>query len=434
MVFGFGKKKKAEVPPIQDVPSRTIQIDDIPAIIKELESPRIASTLHQSQNLKKDIENVQLNIYGIIEELESDNLNLDDVDKNLRIVAKRGKDAVVSIIKKETRSKLNKIEDYENLVRINSDVAQTIKRIGDILGLHTRVMHVFARKYADKLKDEISKLTQLGGNLQRLITEQEKFMSDCQTILDTKKRITDLKNEEIQKKDRLEEVKQEISQSKRKIDHIEKEISDLRKRPEYQEFTEIKKKIEKTSGEKYEIKALVDAQFSRISRPLNKYSYVSSFDKPLKILLEELVSDPYKAITPQTKESIIEILQTAIKSIVARNVHIKDPDKSIDLLEDTVNKMDEFVNLKNAHNKKMSELESNLKVFDIKILDSKYDELEKIKSNLSELEASHIRLQNEIKDCIEQRIKARGEIEEKIGILCDGTMTIKIHEFSKEAF
>ena len=161
MVFGFGKKKTVENPvsPVQR--QRETSLQEIPSIIKEFEGPRISNILQEAKRLKTEIELNQKNIHSISLHLESDDLKLDDVDKNLKTVGKRGKDAVVSTIKKETSVKLTNIQRYEDVVAVNNEVSQTLKRIGDILGLHTRVMHVFARKYADSLKKRLQSLLKI---------------------------------------------------------------------------------------------------------------------------------------------------------------------------------------------------------------------------------------------------------------------------------
>ncbi|MGC1708508.1 MAG: hypothetical protein WA799_01720, partial [Nitrosotalea sp.] len=294
MVFGFGKKKTVENPVSPAQRQRETSLQEIPSIIKEHEGPRISNILQEAKRLKTEIERNQKNIHGIILHLESDDLKLDDVDKNLKTVGKRGKDAVVSTIKKETSVKLTNIARYEDVVVVNNEVNQTLKRIGDTLGLHTKVMHVFARKYADKLKEEIAKLAQNRNALQILINEQESFKFDSASILDLIKKIDNLKIEERQQNHRLVEVRNEKSDTLHIITRLELEISELRAKPEHLEFLEVRKKIDLLSHEKHEIRGKIDAQFTKISRPLSKYSYVSSFDKPMKKLMEELISDPYE--------------------------------------------------------------------------------------------------------------------------------------------
>src|SRR5579885_638983 len=101
MVFGFGKKKVVETPPTHNHQQREASLQEIPSIIKELEAPRISNLIQEARRLKTGIELNQKNIHELILQLESDDLKLDDVDKNLKTIGKRGKDAVVATIKKE---------------------------------------------------------------------------------------------------------------------------------------------------------------------------------------------------------------------------------------------------------------------------------------------------------------------------------------------
>ena len=205
-----------------------------------------------------------------------------------------------------------------------------------------------------------------------------------------------------------------ISEASHAITRLEQEISELKEIPQYKEFLEVQKKIEHLSHEKHEIKGKIDAQFIKISRPLSKYSYVSSFDKPMKKIMEELISDPFEVISIRNKEPVIEILQATAKSVVAGTVSVKDSYKSIELIEDTIDKLDEFLKLKDAFAKKISDLEANLNIFDIKILETKEKELEKAKSNINDFEASGKKIEKEIKDNESQWDAIKLEIESKM--------------------
>lgn len=425
MVFGFGKKKTVENPvsPVQR--QREVSLQEIPSIIKEFEGPRISNILQEAKRLKTEIELNQKNIHGISLDLESDDLKLDDVDKNLKTVGKRGKDAVVSTIKKETSVKLTNIQRYEDVVAVNNEVTQTLKRIGDILGLHTRVMHVFARKYADKLKEEIAKLAQNRNALQILINEHEGFKSDCSLVLDLIKKIDNLKIEERQENHRLVEIRNKKNEMLHTVTRLELEIDELKAKPEYREFVEVRKKIDLLSHEKHEIRKKIDTQFIKISRPLSKYSYVSSFDKPMKKLMEELISDPYEVISIHNKESVIEILQAVAKSVVAGNVSVKDSDKAIELIEETIDRLDEFLKLKAAFAKKISDLEVSLNVFDVKTLEAKEKELGKARSNITDLETSNEKIEKEIKENESEHNTIKLEIETKMTRLNNGKVIIK---------
>lgn len=408
-----------------DKQKKEILLEDIPLFLKEFESPILSKVLLGVKNLKSEIESDRKNINKTILEFEGDDLNLDDVDKNLKTLVKRGKDGVVNTIKKETASEFSSIESYEDIIALNLEISQILKRMGDILGLHTRALHVFAKKYAEKLKEEITHLSQNRNLLQSLIDEYEKFRINSNNITELIRKTEGLKQEIAQKGKRYAEIKNEMEDTKKNIIILENDISELRSRKEYHEFFEIKKKIDSLSAERNEIKSKIDAQFSKISRPLSKYSYISSFDKPIKIIMEELVVDPHQTISSQNKEVIIEILKATTKSVLAGNVSVKDSEKSVQHIEETINRLDEFLMLKETFNKKLSSLESKLHIFDIKSLESKESDLQKAKTNLINLESVKKKIESEAEQNKEQVNNLLSQLQENLSRLSHMSVTIK---------
>jgi chromosome segregation ATPase len=425
MVFGFGKKKIAESSTSPAHQENEIFLQNISSFLNNLESPRLSKITQEAKHIKEQVESNYQKIKATILEFEGDDLNLDDVDKNLKTVVKRGKDAVVSTVKKEASSKLSKTETYDDVLTLNAEISQSLKRMGDVLGLHTRAMHVFARKYAEKLKEEITTLAENRNSLQNMINEHENFKTNSANILESIKKIDELNLETKQKSGRLTELISEINETKKHITNLEYEILEIRSKREYQEFLDIKKKIDLLDSERNDIKSKIDAQFSKISRPLSKYSYVSSFEKPKKRLMEEIITNPYQVISIQNKAAIIEILEAATKSVLARNVSVKDSDKSVQQIEETINRLDEFLLLKDAHIKKLSSLQSNLQGFDTALLESKEKGLEKAKSNLIDLAASSKKIEAEIEYIKTQIGNIKSKLETSLSQLSNRKMTIK---------
>jgi len=425
MVFGFGKKKNADSLAATARQEKEILLTDIPSFLKELESPRVSKAIQGAKNVKSEIELDRKNINNTILEFEEDDLNLDDVDRNLKTVVKRGKDAVVSTIKKEIASKLSNIENYDNVLAFNVEVSQILKRMGDVLGLHTRAMHVFARKYAEKLKEEITHLAQNRNLLQSLIDEYENFRMNSDSIVEMIRKIDALELEVIQKNKRLTEINAETDTTRKNITTLEREILELQSSKEYQEFLEIKRKIDSLSSERNEIKSKINDQFSKISRPLSKYSYISSFEKSMKKIMEDLIADPYQAISSQNKSAIIEILEATTKSVLAKNVSVKDYDKSIQQIEETINRLEEFLTLKDAFNKKVSSLESNLQIFNAELLESKERNLQKAKSNITDFESTSKKIGNDIEQNNAQINNLKSQIQTSLNKLSNTKVTIK---------
>ena len=53
MVFGFGKKKTHEQPTVPVHEEKTITLEDIPKMLQEIESPRIAEVINISKTIKE---------------------------------------------------------------------------------------------------------------------------------------------------------------------------------------------------------------------------------------------------------------------------------------------------------------------------------------------------------------------------------------------
>ena len=398
MVFGFGKKKIQEenIDPAQK--DRTISIEEIPDILQETQSPHITEAINTAKSVREQVEANKKKIHELILHLESDDLKLDDIDRNLMIIVKRGKNSIVSIIKKETTSRLTDVTKYDQAILLNTEIVQTLKRIGDVLGLNSRIIHIFAKKYADSLKNEIAKMAANRNQLQVSINFVEDLKVNCENIIELGKKITEEKTKIIQKTDRVSEIISELDVLRNSITSLEKQILDLKSIKEYSKYLEIKNKIDSLSSEKNEIKNIIDMQFSKISRPLGKYSYISSFEKPVKKMMDELVSDPYQVISPQNKATIIQILEAVAKSVSSGSISVKDTDKSLEQINETVSRLDEFITLKESYSNKVSNLEKDLVIFDIKLLESKEQGLQKAKIDFTNMESTKKKLEDDIND------------------------------------
>lgn len=425
MVFGFGKKKAQEDISTPTQKERTVSIEEIPVILQEIQSPHITESINIAKTVKEQIEANKKKIHELILHLESDDLKLDDIDRNLMIIVKRGKDSIVSIIKKETSSSMSNVTKYEHVLLLNAEIVQTLKKIGDVLGLNSRIIHIFAKKYADNLKSEIAKMASNRNQVQISINFVENLKINCENIIELSKKITDERNKITQKTYRVSEIISELDVLKNSITSFENHIHDLKSMKEYTKFLEIKNNIDSLSSEKRDIKNVIDMQFSKISRPLGKYSYVSSFEKPIKKMMDELVSDPYEVISPQNKSTIIQILEAVAKSVSSGSISVKDTDKSLEQITETISRLDEFISLRDSYSNKVSTLEKDLVIFDIKLLESKEQDLQKTKLDFTNMEVMKKKLESEINDDSDLLAKHVSQIESDLSRVTKSKIILK---------
>jgi DNA repair exonuclease SbcCD ATPase subunit len=300
-----------------------------------------------------------------------------------------------------------------------------LKRIGDVLGLNSRIIHIFAKKYADSLKDEIAKISANRNRLQSSINFIENLKTSYKNITYHVEKVLEQKKKVLEKNERISEINSEMETLIKNVAHLEKQVLDLKSSNDYSKFLEIKSNIHSMSSEKDEIKNILDMQFSKISRPLGKYSYISSFEKPVRKMMEVLISDPYEVISQQNKSTIIQILEAVAKSVSSGSISVKDTDKSLEQIQETISKLDEFIKLKESHSSKISTLEKDLIVFDIKFLETIEHDLENKKTSYTNLESVKKKLEVETSDANSLLAKYTSEIESGLASLTKSKITLK---------
>lgn len=426
MVFGWGKKKTTNETIESRVLENQVALSEINDIIKENEVERLNKITENAKSIKGEVEIKRKNIIQIISQLESDTLKVDDVDKHLKMLIERGKEAVISGLRKETAVNLSNTEKYQDIVNLNIEIGQMLKRIGDILGVNTKVMHIFARKYAGKLKEHLAEVATKKSELQELVDVHTKFESTKASISVAYEKIKESQKDIEEKNKELSKIREEIKSCDKMMQNIELEIQNSKSKKEYQEFLKIRKDIDALSLEEDKIKHEIDLQFSKISRPLGKYSYISSLEKPLKKIMGELIVNPSHVFTQENKNSIIEVLHAVVKGVVAGSVSVKDTTKAVQQIEETINRLDEFLKMRSDLSEKRVSFENKLSIFNIKELEEREMELIKTRNKKTHAESIIKNLENEINNATKRIPQLVQDVEIKLKEISGTRITLKI--------
>ena len=109
MVFGWGNKKpkqrEADIAP----EIKQITLTNMSDVIREIRSIRLKTMIAEVKAFSNKINSNRKTILNIATELERDNLRVDDMDPHLMRIVKRGKNDVISVIKKETAAVIPEI-------------------------------------------------------------------------------------------------------------------------------------------------------------------------------------------------------------------------------------------------------------------------------------------------------------------------------------
>ena len=398
MVFGWGKKKEKSQE-IETVPlEKQISLSEVNKITNEIKSLREKTLISEYKSFKNKIDYLLRELIRIAKELEKDNLKTEDIDKHLRTIVMRGKRQVISTINKEATVDFNKINSYDDVLKFDKEISQVLKKIGDVLGRQTRVIHIFAKKYAAKLKNILSTLDADAKELHTILKNYRNLEENILSISDNLTQINKINVDQQTGEKRLIELNDQKGSLIKKIELAQQEIEKLKDSKEYSKFHEIQDSINNLQSEKSRISSDIDQQFTKISRPLTKYGYVSSLDKPLKILMGKLLQNPFDVLTPENKANIITILQSARKGVQSGFVSVKDMEKSLIQIDETTEILDNFINRISEFNSKKQKLQSELKIFNISELEKKQSELSKAKSDQDDLENKIHIFENEISE------------------------------------
>ena len=401
MVFGWGKKK----PKIQesDMPPQTKQIllSDISNAINEIQSIRTKTIIAETKTFRNKIKSSSETILHIAIDLERDTLKVDDMDIHLRRLVERGKKEVISIIKKESIVELPEINSYEDVGNFNVIAGRMLKKIGDALGRHSVPINVFAKKYASKLRDDLKTMTDRNDEITTLISNYANLETTTEQITETMNKITQSRKLIISLGKEKETNKENIKNLENQIIDNQKDIESIQNSDDYKKFLEINAKLDSMSDERNKIKNEIEEQFTKISRPLNKYVYVSSLDKPQKKLLVNLIENPYDILIDSNKQDIVQILESTRKGIQSGSVSVKDTDKSLLQIDETLSLIPGFIEKISVFNRSKSDIESKLLGFNNDQLRQKESVLSMHKNDKSSLESKIRSIEQELKDTTE---------------------------------
>ena len=387
MVFGWSKKKKVEYDePVENITSisQTITLDEIPKILNDIVILRKGTLTAEIKSQRNRIDPQREVLLKIANELSEDELDPDKLDPHFQIMVNRGKKEVISSIKKEFANPFPDINSPDDIMRFKKATTAGIKKVGDMLGKHSRVIHIFAKKYAKKLKEDLENLTENLKDVDELIDNFNNTENSVQTINE----LLSSRNKTLEKLSkqnlRMNELKSSITDRKEKITKFENEIKTIKNSSDYKTYLNVKSQLSDCDPEEVKIRHHVNDEFTKISRPLGKFVHISSHDKELKDLTAKLASTPYDVLNTDNISGIKKILDNIVTGIDTGSVSVKDISKSKDSVAEIKNLIPSLISIKEKFETKKHELIIKLENFDSKSLQTAENNLKREESNISD--------------------------------------------------
>jgi hypothetical protein len=359
MVFGWGKKKQEETSGGEIHQNKEISLADVPKIISDLSALRKSQTLSEINNLRNKTAPLIEELMKIGNVLEKDDLNMDDVDKHLSIIVVRGKKQVIDMIKKDVVS-LPKISSFDDAEKLNSVLNLILKKVGDVLGRQTRVIHIFAKKYANQLKENLAVMNSNHSEISDLLKNYNSTKSLSEETLDAINQIKNLKELRTKQSRKIENITKNTITINEKISTLHNSIDEIKSSDNYTKYLALKNTLDEFVEQKSMIKTQINTQFTKISRPLGRYEYASSLDKDQKNILSNLVSEPIDVLSSNNYDSIILILENVRKGIISGSISVKDVEKTSLQITETEESLDGFIKLVSEYNEKYKQMQNDV--------------------------------------------------------------------------
>ncbi|PIW32380.1 MAG: hypothetical protein COW27_04360 [Nitrosopumilales archaeon CG15_BIG_FIL_POST_REV_8_21_14_020_37_12] len=212
---------------------------------------------------------------------------------------------------------------------------------------------------------------------------------------------------------RVSELNKDIESLDGQILSLNASIDKVKSSKEFSDYESLRRSLEQLSGEKTQIKNHIATQFTKISRPLSRYEYVSS-DKDQKNLLVKLVEDPIDVLVSKNRDMIIVILENVRKGIISGSISVKDVEKSMDHITETVEMIDSFTRQVDEFKEKVRRIEDQMNQFDRTALNKFEKNLEKALHEKEECRQKIISFTNEADEIRSKIPSILDDIESKL--------------------
>ena len=425
MVFGWGKKKQEEY--VERIPQeKEVQLSDVPKIVTELNELRKSQIISEIKHLRNNTGPLMDELMQIGNVLDKDNLKVDDIDIHLSTIVIRGKKQVIDVIKKNVVY-LPEISSIDDAKKLNSLLNQILKKLGDVLGRQTRVIHIFAKKYANQLKRNLEVMNNNNSEIHNLLKNYDSEQSASDEITNTLNQIKTLKESQLEKNQKIDKANQSVESFDEKITSNQNSIEEIKSSKNYKKYLDMRNTLDAFTAQKSKIKNEVDTQFTKISRPLSRYEYGSALDKEQKNLLTRLIKNPLEVLTPQNKDSIILILENVRKGISSGSISVKDVDKSLSYITETEEILDNFVKQISEYLEKHEKMENDLNSLYPNELVSLEQELAKNTSFKEDSQLKSETFQGEMNEIDSKIPQLVSEIEKKLRHFSNTEYTVLSH-------
>lgn len=364
-----------------------ISVSNVPMLLEEVAAVRDRALVAGAVSLRDALMPRLEDLCDILDELEEDDLDTEDADRRVQAIVERGKRQIISIIGQEARAALPDVETADDAVALAEATGRMLKKAGDVLGRQTRFMDAFAKRYAGRMKPILESTGEDYKELLALTVGRRYTAEAAERVLADVDRMDRSGKSAERLRARAVELDSKLVRLRMRGEDISGEIEAVRASPEYGALGRLREEIEAVRGRRAAARRAVSDRFTKISKPLSRYEYVSAMDKEKMALLRAVIDDPFKAITSAGAGAVSEILGAAKKAVENGSVTVKDKAKAVNLLGDEMGRLASYEEAAKAALRDERAIEGRIAEADTGRLDSLESDLARNRAEADDTES-----------------------------------------------
>ena len=411
MVFGWGRKKTAEPEPVV----RSIRLEEAPQISKEAHQRRSEQTITEASNMLHRTNSLIRELGRIRGNIEQDDLRTDDVDKRLRPMVIKGKRMLVDALRNNA-VEIRPIRDYEDMVRANEELDHRLKKVGNILGKQTRVIHAFAEKYATRLKQILEEVDENRKSMTKAANRYQYDTELSDSVEEGVRNVRALEQSVLDNADRGRQAEREKADAEQSMQRVSGQMAEFKSSKEYSDLVKLRERMEEAEAARAALASEVSTQFTKVSRPMSRYVHVSS-DKEQTALLHRVIKNPYDTMSRRDMDRVITLLEGIRKAVLSESISVKDTAKASDAITQTEEAIGGFV-------QRAADIEATIRSTAETIKKSSPTRLDILEKEMESLQDERERANQKIADTANAARLAATSIPAEIGRVQDSLLRI----------
>lgn len=357
-MFGWGRKKQEEPEP------RVLGLGEVQKEIDGVLEAEAGRLVDRTRSLRDEVEGHMSEMVRVASEMEAEPLG-DDVDAKVAAVVRRGRKQVLDSIRKQAGHGVPRVSSVEEARAFGKSSSHTLEQIGDMLGKQTRVIHVFAKKHAARLKDILATYSEDAKSASELLRRYEAAESDHRRAAELLLQIRSSKSGAKEARERAESLSAGAAKLDSEAAAREESAARFRGSDKYKKYSRILAELESLKDRRKSTEISMGAVTGPISKAVSKYRYGSSLDKAQLALADAMLESPLEAFVQGNRADIAQILANTKKSVENGHMSVKDPAKTAQCLDEAAARLDGMISQASQYLDEKRRLESELESADV---------------------------------------------------------------------